>query len=285
MKDLFYKYYYLTKPGIVFGNVLTVIAGYFFASKWQINIKDFLAVIIGSSLIIASAGVINNIIDRKIDKKMKRTSKRALVLGDISFKNALRYGIILAVIGFYVLTLTNYKVELVGLVGYLDYLVLYSFFKRRSVYGTLIGSVSGSIPLVAGYLAYANKFDLIFLDLFLIMSVWQMAHFYAIAIYRQKDYSNAKLPMLPLIKGIFKTKVQISLYIILYLILNIWLYFVAKTSIIYLILMALISLTWVIKSLRGFNMNDDILWAKDVFRFSLIVMISFSILLSIARII
>ena len=285
MKDLFYKYYYLTKPGIVFGNVLTVIAGYFFASKWQINIKDFLAVIIGSSLIIASAGVINNIIDRKIDKKMKRTSKRALVLGDISFKNALRYGIILAVIGFYVLTLTNYKVELVGLIGYLDYLVLYSFFKRRSVYGTLIGSVSGSIPLVAGYLAYANKFDLIFLDLFLIMSVWQMAHFYAIAIYRQKDYSNAKLPMLPLIKGIFKTKVQISLYIILYLILNIWLYFVAKTSIIYLILMALISLTWVIKSLRGFNMNDDILWAKDVFRFSLIVMISFSILLSIARII
>lgn len=285
MKDLFYKYYYLTKPGIVFGNVLTVIAGYFFASKWQINIKDFLAVIIGSSLIIASAGVINNIIDRKIDKKMKRTSKRALVLGDISFKNALRYGIILAVIGFYVLTLTNYKVELVGLVGYLDYLVLYSFFKRRSVYGTLIGSVSGSIPLVAGYLAYANKFDLIFLDLFLIMSVWQMAHFYAIAIYRQKDYSSAKLPMLPLIKGIFKTKVQISLYIILYLILNIWLYFIAKTSIIYLILMALISLTWVIKSLRGFNMNDDVLWAKDVFRFSLIVMISFSILLSIARII
>lgn len=285
MKELFYKYYYLTKPGIVFGNVLTVIAGYFFASKWQINLKDFLAVIIGSSLIIASAGVINNIIDRKIDKKMKRTSKRALVLGNISFKNALSFGIILAVVGFYTLTLTNYKVEIVGLIGYLDYLVLYSFFKRRSVYGTLIGSVSGSIPLVAGYLAFQNKFDLIFLDLFLIMSVWQMAHFYAIAIYRQKDYSNAKLPMLPLIKGIFKTKVQISLYIILYLILNVWLYFIAKISIIYLIMMVIISIIWIVKSLRGFNMSDDVLWAKDVFRFSLIVMISFSILLSVARII
>ena len=285
MKELFYKYYYLTKPGIVFGNVLTVIAGYFFASKWQINLKDFLAVIIGSSLIIASAGVINNIIDRKIDKKMKRTSKRALVLGNISFKNALSFGIILAVVGFYTLTLTNYKVEIVGLIGYLDYLVLYSFFKRRSVYGTLIGSVSGSIPLVAGYLAFQNKFDLIFLDLFLIMSVWQMAHFYAIAIYRQKDYSNARLPMLPLIKGIFKTKVQISLYIILYLILNVWLYFIAKISIIYLIMMVIISIIWIVKSLRGFNMSDDVLWAKDVFRFSLIVMISFSILLSVARII
>ena len=285
MKELFYKYYYLIKPGIVFGNVLTVIAGYFFASKWHINLKDFLAVIIGSSLIIASAGVINNIIDRKIDKKMKRTSKRALVLGNISFKNALSFGIILAVVGFYTLTLTNYKVEIVGLIGYLDYLVLYSFFKRRSVYGTLIGSVSGSIPLVAGYLAFQNKFDLIFLDLFLIMSVWQMAHFYAIAIYRQKDYSNAKLPMLPLIKGIFKTKVQISLYIILYLILNVWLYFIAKISIIYLIMMVIISIIWIVKSLRGFNMSDDVLWAKDVFRFSLIVMISFSILLSVARII
>ena len=285
MKDLFYKYYYLTKPGIVFGNILTVLAGYFFASKWHINLKVFLAVILGSSLIIASAGVINNIIDRKIDKKMKRTSKRALVSGNISFKNALIYGIILAIIGFFILTFSNYKVEIVGLIGYLDYLVFYSFFKRRSVYGTLVGSVSGSIPLVAGYLAFQNKFNLIFLDLFLIMSVWQMAHFYAIAIYRQKDYSSARLPMLPIIKGISKTKVQINLYIILYLVLNVWLYFIAKTSIIYLILMVFISLTWIIKSLREFNMSDDILWAKDIFRFSLIVMISFSILLSVARII
>ncbi len=285
MKDLFYKYYYLTKPGIVFGNILTVLAGYFFASKWHINLKVFLAVIVGSSLIIASAGVINNIIDRKIDKKMKRTSKRALVSGNISFKNALIYGIILAIIGFFILTFSNYKVEIVGLIGYLDYLVFYSFFKRRSVYGTLVGSVSGSIPLVAGYLAFQNKFNLVFLDLFLIMSVWQMAHFYAIAIYRQKDYSSARLPMLPLIKGISKTKLQINLYIILYLVLNIWLYFIAKTSIIYLILMVLISLIWIIKSLREFNMSDDILWAKDIFRFSLIVMISFSILLSVARIV
>ncbi len=285
MKDLFYNYYYLTKPGIVFGNILTVLAGYFFASKWHINLKVFLAVILGSSLIIASAGVINNIIDRKIDKKMKRTSKRALVSGHISFKNALIYGIILAIFGFFILTFTNYKVEIVGLIGYLDYLVFYSFFKRRSVYGTLVGSVSGSIPLVAGYLAFQNKFNLIFLDLFLIMSVWQMAHFYAIAIYRQKDYSSARLPMLPIIKGISKTKVQINLYIILYLVLNVWLYFIAKTSIIYLILMVFISLTWIIKSLREFNMSDDILWAKDIFRFSLIVMISFSILLSVARII
>ncbi len=285
MKDLFYKYYYLTKPGIVFGNILTVLAGYFFASKWHINLKVFLAVILGSSLIIASAGVINNIIDRKIDKKMKRTSKRALVSGNISFKNALIYGIILAIIGFFILTFSNYKVEIVGLIGYLDYLVFYSFFKRRSVYGTLVGSVSGSIPLVAGYLAFQNKFNLVFLDLFLIMSVWQMAHFYAIAIYRQKDYSSARLPMLPLIKGISKTKLQINLYIILYLVLNVWLYFIAKTSIIYLILMVFISLTWIIKSLREFNMSDDILWAKDIFRFSLIVMISFSILLSVARII
>ncbi len=285
MKELFYKYYYLTKPGIVFGNVLTVIAGYFFASKWQINIREFLAVIIGSSLIIASAGVINNIIDHKIDKRMERTSKRSLVVGNISFKNAFGYGLILAVVGFYVLTLTNPKVELLGLIAYVDYLALYSFFKRRSIYGTLIGSISGSIPLVAGYLAFQNKFNIIFLDLFLIMVVWQMAHFYAIAIYRQKDYSKAKLPMLPLIKGIFKTKIQISVYIILYLILNIWLYFIAKTSIIYLIIMTLLSLIWITKSLRGFNMEDDILWAKDVFRFSLIVMIGFSVLLSLARII
>ena len=269
----------------MFGNLLTVIAGYFFGSSWIINLRIFLAVLFGSSLIMAGAEVINNILDRKIDKKMQRTNRRALVVGDISIKKALYFGVILALLGFYILSYTNYKVEIMGLIGFVDYVAFYSFMKRRSIYGTLVGSIAGSVPVVAGYLAFSDKFNLIFLNLFLIMVVWQMAHFYAIAIYRRQDYANAKLPLLPLVKGLLQTKIQISFYVGLYLILNISLYLIAKTGIVYPIVMSLLSLVWIVKVLKGFNIDNATAWAKDVFKFSLIIMVAFSIMLSIARIV
>jgi protoheme IX farnesyltransferase len=71
------NYYYMTKPGIVRGNVLTVIAGFLLASRGQIDLWTFVGVVLGTALVIASACVANNYIDRHIDKKMERTKKRS----------------------------------------------------------------------------------------------------------------------------------------------------------------------------------------------------------------
>ncbi len=83
MFDSIKRYYSLTKPGVLYGNALTVAAGYFLASQGRIDVWLFLAVFIGSSLIIASACVLNNFLDQDIDAIMERTKTRALVAGAI----------------------------------------------------------------------------------------------------------------------------------------------------------------------------------------------------------
>jgi protoheme IX farnesyltransferase len=93
-------YYRLTKPGIVYGNVFTTLAAYLFASRWHVVPLLFFATLIGLGLVIASACVFNNYLDRDIDRKMARTKDRTLVTGGVSPHNALAYGTLLGLIGF-----------------------------------------------------------------------------------------------------------------------------------------------------------------------------------------
>src|SRR6185295_7923909 len=96
---MFKSYYYLTKPGIIYGNAITTIAGFFMASKGHINLPLLLGTLIGISFIIACGCVLNNIMDRGIDARMERTKNRSLVIGQITTRSAIIYAIILGFIG------------------------------------------------------------------------------------------------------------------------------------------------------------------------------------------
>lgn len=275
-------YYQLTKPGIVYGNAIAAIAGFFLGSRGQFNLMLFLAMLIGICLVMASACVFNNYIDRDIDARMERTKKRAFVAGTISVKNALIFATVLVFIGFIILFLfTNVLTVCLGFIGFFFYIVLYGIGKRKSIHGTLIGSVSGSIPLVAGYTAVTNNFDTGALLLFLILAIWQMPHFYAIALYRSKDYTEAKLPVMPVVKGVRNTQIQIICYIIAFLITTSLLTFFHYTSYTFLILMIIINIYWLWLAIKGLQTKDVTKWAKSVFRFSLIVLLVFCFLLTI----
>src|SRR5207237_330396 len=117
--------------------------------------------------------------------------------------SAILYGAFLGVAGFLALWIfTNIKTVMVALSGFVIYVAAYGFFKRRSSLGTIIGSFAGATPPVVGYLAVADQFDKAAIILFLILLLWQMPHFYSIAIYRLKDYRSAGLPVLPLKKSV-----------------------------------------------------------------------------------
>jgi protoheme IX farnesyltransferase len=281
------SYYYLAKPGIIYGNVITTVAGFLLASQNGFDTWLFVASIIGISFVMGSACVFNNIADRDIDIYMERTQNRALVTKKIPVRNALAYGIILGLIGFKVLFFfTTPIATMVAAVGFVVYVGLYTPLKKKTVHATLVGSISGAVPPVVGYTAVTGKLDTGAWILFAILTLWQMPHFYSIAIFRLNDYKKAMIPVLPAKKSIYATKIYIIVYIILYIIAAGLLTVAGYTGYIYLGVMAVTGLAWLWFALGGFRkgiVNE--VWARKLFRFSLIVLLIFSLTVSISGII
>jgi protoheme IX farnesyltransferase len=147
-KGMIRAYYELVKPGIVYSNALTAAAGFLFAARGSVDFGIFVTLIAGTSLIISSACVFNNYIDRGIDSKMARTKNRAIASGKISGRNALIYAAALGFLGFVLLTKTNVLTLFIGVGAFIGYVVLYGITKRKSVHGTLVGTFPGAASLL-----------------------------------------------------------------------------------------------------------------------------------------
>jgi heme o synthase len=270
-------YYVLAKPGIVYGNAVMIVGGYAVAAQQQLSLVGLLGTLVGSSLIIACGCVCNNILDRRIDARMKRTAARGLVTGAIGIGAAFAYATILGSVGIGLLAwAANLLTVLVGIVGLFFYVVVYGYAKRRTAYGTLVGGISGAIPPVAGYVAVTGRLDIGAVLLFAIMACWQMPHFYAIAIYRAKDYAAANIPIWPLARGMQSTKYQMLVYGAIYLLAAVLLTVVGVTGYVYAGIVVASGAWWLAHSVRGFGALDDVVWARAHFGKSLIVLLLLS---------
>jgi protoheme IX farnesyltransferase len=282
---LFRTYYQLTKPGIIYGNMLFAAAGFLLAAKGHVDILLLLATLVGVALVIASGCVCNNYMDRSIDKKMKRTQNRALVQGRVSGRAALIYAACLGAAGFgLLLAYTNLLTVGVGLLGFVDYVVLYGFWKRRSVYGTLVGSISGATPPLAGYTAVTGHLDAGAITLFLLLVCWQMPHFFAIALYRRQDYADAGIPVWPVKRGERSTQIQIVIYTALFVLACAMLTVLGYTGYIFLAVMLVFGLAWLGCGFQGFRAADVNRWARKMFGFSLIITLVLSAMLALGPI-
>lgn len=282
-------YYQLTKPGIIYGNAITVVAGFILASRGHVNWLLLLATLAGLSLVVASGCVLNNYIDRDIDGLMERTKNRALAQGRVSPRSALVHATFLGLIGISILAFyTNLLTVAVSLVGLFVYVVVYSMWlKRRSVYGTIVGSIAGAVPPVVGYLALRGSLDLGAIILFFILALWQMPHSFSIAIYRLSDYTKARIPVLPVKKGVHATKIQMVIYIALFIIATFLLAVFGYAGYSYLAVMTLLGLGWLALSAKGFwtKQSGDKLWARNMFIYSILVVVVFSIVVSLVGVI
>ena len=207
-------YIQLTKPSIIYLLVLTAATAMFLVDGFETNIYKALTGIFGIGLIAASSAAINQILDLEIDGKMKRTDKRPLVSGKIPVINAITFAAILFIIGsFLLLSFNNFFSWALTVATWVFYAFLYTrILKFAGPQNIVIGGLAGAMPPVLGWVALTGSISPLPLLLVAIIFVWTPPHFWALAIDRIDDYENANVPMMPVVKGIEYTKIQILLY-------------------------------------------------------------------------
>ena len=283
MSDTVKNYIQVAKPVIVLGNLITAAGGFFLAAKGRIDLAVLPATLLGISLVVASGCVFNNWIDRNLDRKMARTRDRVLVRRLIAPKIAVAYGLLLGIVGAALIWATaNLLSVAITLAGFAVYVGLYSLYlKRSSIYGTLIGSLAGAAPPLAGYCAVSGRFDTGALILMLIFTLWQMPHCYAIAVLRYDDYAAAAIPVLPVKQGITVVRKLIFGYILAFTTAALMLTVAGYTGYSFFAVAAVLGCCWLYLTWSGHNAYDERLWAKKLYVFSILTVFVLSVMMSI----
>lgn len=245
-------YISLLKPGVMKLIVFTGVTGIFLAEGQQ---NLYLSFIVLFSIALGSGGsaAINMWYDKDIDLIMNRTKNRAIPSGRVIPSDAIILGIILSIIAILLmLSASNISATLLLISAILFYVIIYTIWlKRKTPQNIVIGGAAGAFPPMIGYVSVTNHISLEAICLFLIIFLWTPPHFWALALYRNNDYKKANIPMLPVIKGIRFTVINILIYSILlitstYLILM----FSNKLGIIYIISSSLSNIYFLFLSLK-----------------------------------
>ena len=245
-------YIQLTKPSIIYLLVLTAATAMFLVDGFETNLLMALTGIFGIGLIAASSAAINQILDLEIDGKMKRTDRRPLVAGKIPVINAITFAAILFIIGsFLLLTFNNFLAWALTVATWIFYAFLYTrVLKFAGPQNIVIGGLAGAMPPVLGWVALTGSISPLPLLLVAIIFVWTPPHFWALAIDRIDDYENANVPMMPVVKGIEYTKIQILLYSFLLLACSLLPFAIGSLGIFYFISASSLGLIFIFLAAR-----------------------------------
>ena len=233
MTDIIQSYLGLCKLKVVALIVFTAMVGMFLATSppgmvpWDVLLFGNL----GIGLAAASAAAINHVLDAREDAKMARTSNRPLPQGEINERSALVFAGLLGFAAMLMLVLlVNVRTAVLTFLSLVGYAVVYTMYlKRATPQNIVIGGAAGAAPPILGWTALTDTIDPHSLLLFLIIFVWTPPHFWALAIYRRKEYAKVDIPMLPVTHGVPFTRLQILLYTILLLVVSV-LPFVTRMS-------------------------------------------------------
>src|SRR3954468_18617720 len=211
-------YITLTKPRIMSLLLLTGAAGMFVGAEGVPDGWLFLATMVGLALACGGSSALNHVMDADIDKLMgERTAARPVASGRVAAPRALEFGVVLMAISFALLATTvNVLTATLALVGGLFYVVVYTgYLKRSTDQNIVIGGAAGAVPPLVGFAAATGNLTLPALWLFLIVFFWTPPHFWALALLIRENYAAARIPMLPVVRGIAATTKQIVAYTVM----------------------------------------------------------------------
>ncbi|MFO7262867.1 MAG: protoheme IX farnesyltransferase [Bacillaceae bacterium G1] len=270
-------YVEVTKPGITISNLMMTFGAFWLASGGQPDWAKLVVTLFGTYCAVVSGAILNNYFDRDRDILMPRTKNRALAQQRIAPHVALTLAIFMGVLSLCVLGggLTAMGGNgglpaLLAFIGIVTYGLIYTGLKRYTALCTLFGGIPGSIPFVIGWTAVVGKMDYFAWVLFFVMFLWQMPHFLTLAVLKVEDYKAGKFPMLPVVRGVEATIRQVFLYTAALLPASLFLVFSGLVGWLYVAVMTVLGVCFVVLAASGFWTKDTNAWAVRNFRFSLI---------------
>ena len=266
----------LTKPKIVLLLTLTALVGMMLTIEFYTNILSSLASLLGFAFLAASSAALNQIFDRESDKNMERTKKRPLASGDISLTQALTFTAILLFIGSSLLLyFSNLLTLFITTFGFIFYSLVYTIYlKWATPQNIVIGGLSGALPPLIGWTAVTNEISLLPLILVLIIFLWTPPHFWPLAIDRLDEYKKEGVPMMPIAKGVSRTKKEMIVYSVLLLGASLAPFFYGLTGYFYLISTTVLNLYFIYLCIAYLNDKENELSMK-IFNFSVQYMLLF----------
>ena len=214
----------LTKFRLTLSVVFSSFISYFLGAS-EVNYIQLFYLITGGILIVSSSNIFNQIIERDLDKLMKRTQNRPLPKNEITPKLALFLAIASCVIGLIFMYLINIKVAILAAISIFLYTAVYTPMKLISPFSVFIGAIPGAFPFMIGWVAATNHIGIEALTLFLMQFFWQFPHFWSIGWSQNTDYEKAGFKMLPTGKKDKSTSAQILFYSIWAVLISIVPYF------------------------------------------------------------
>ena len=273
----------LLKPRVMSLVVFTAFTGMVLAPE-SISFWKGLIAITCIAIGAGASGAINMWYDRDIDQHMERTQKRPIPAGKVEPNQALVFGVILSVISVVVMFIfVNSEASGLLLFTILYYVFLYTMWLKRSTpQNIVIGGAAGAFPPLIGWVAASGSFSLESGILFAIIFLWTPPHTWALALFRQGDYAKVGVPMMPVVVGSHKTKVQMLIYTVLLVLVTFIPGLIGLSGIIYTVGAAVLGVMFIYHNVKLLNDVDD-KHAKPTFLFSILYLFLIFLLLLVDK--
>jgi len=263
-------YFALLKPRVMSLVVFTGFAGAWVAPGFDQMHPFIMAVAIFCLAVNAgAAGAINMWYDRDIDKIMNRTRGRPIPMGRVNEDEALAFGVVLSVFSVLVMAMAVNWVA-AGVLAFANffYVVIYTMWLKRSTpQNIVIGGAAGAFPPMVGWAAVTGDVSLASFVLFAIIFLWTPPHFWALSLYANEDYKRAKIPMMPVARGMRSTKIQMVIYSLILFPVTLLPTVLGFAGMIYGVFAALLSGFFVWTAVKVLS-SDDMKYARAMFGYS-----------------
>ena len=264
-------FYELSKPRIISLLLITTYAAMVMAQRGFPSLRVTFWTLLGGALAAASAGAFNCVLDRDIDRLMRRTQNRPLPAERMTVRAAIIFATSTCVLSFAIFCLgVNPLAAWLALAGNLYYVVIYTLWlKRTTPLNIVIGGAAGAVPPLVGWAAITHSVGLPALGLFAIIFLWTPPHFWALALMTETDYHKARIPMLPNVAGVARTKVEILVYAIVLVLFSLALFPLHVMGPIYFAAAAILGSIFLIDAI-GTLRSEGHLWPRRLFTYSLL---------------